>query len=424
MSGLAENPAGVRGRAALLALLSATYAINYIDRQILAILLEPIKRDFNLSDSMLGLLAGPAFALFYATMGVPIAILADSKCRARIIGLSLLCFSAATAACGLVVHFWQLVIARIFTGVGEAGTGPASQSMITDLYPPETRGRAQAVYAVGVNIGIMIAFLGGGWIAHHYGWRAAFIWAGLPGLLLAPLFFLKGREPRRALEKDSGAPSMAESVRFLRGQRAYCWLVLGSGLSAFAGYGVATFVPAFLMRSHGLDTQQVGFIFALILGIGGGLCTFGSGVLVDWLGKRDVRWYMRVPIIGIILALPFWPLFLLAPNVAVAIAAAVVPLSVSAVYIGPCITTIQMVSPAQMRARAAAIQLFIGNLIGLGLGPQIIGLISDALAPRFGADSLRYALLAGVTASLLAIFAYWRASRSLPMDLERLARQA
>lgn len=424
MSGLAENPAGVRGRAALLALLSATYAINYIDRQILAILLEPIKRDFNLSDSMLGLLAGPAFALFYATMGVPIAILADSKSRARIIGLSLLCFSAATAACGLVVHFWQLVIARIFTGVGEAGTGPASQSMITDLYPPETRGRAQAVYAVGVNIGIMVAFLAGGWIAHNYGWRAAFIWAGLPGLLLAPLFFMKGREPRRALEKDSGAPSMAESVRFLRGQRAYCWLVLGSGLSAFAGYGVATFVPAFLMRSHGLDTQQVGFIFALILGIGGGLCTFGSGVLVDWLGKRDVRWYMRVPIIGIVLALPFWPLFLLAPNVAVAIAAAVVPLSVSAVYIGPCITTIQMVSPARMRARAAAIQLFIGNLIGLGLGPQIIGLISDALAPRFGANSLRYALLAGVTASLFAIFAYWRASRNLPMDLERLARQA
>lgn len=168
-------------RGLLLVLLSATYAVNYIDRQILAILLEPIKRDFGLSDAMLGLLAGPAFALFYATMGVPIAILADSRNRAHIIGAALLCFSLATSACGLVTQFWQLVAARVLTGVGEAGTGPASQSMITDLYPPEARGRAQALYAVGVNIGIMIAFLVGGWIAHRFGWRAAFLWRGCPG---------------------------------------------------------------------------------------------------------------------------------------------------------------------------------------------------------------------------------------------------
>lgn len=407
-------------RGLLLVLLSATYAVNYIDRQILAILLEPIKRDFGLSDAMLGLLAGPAFALFYATMGVPIAILADSRNRAHIIGAALLCFSLATSACGLVTQFWQLVAARVLTGVGEAGTGPASQSMITDLYPPEARGRAQALYAVGVNIGIMIAFLVGGWIAHRFGWRAAFLWAGVPGLMLAPLFFMKGREPERQSSPVRDTPTLAASVRFMRGQRAYCWLVLGSGLSAFAGYGVATFVPAFLMRSHGLDTQQVGTVFALILGVGGGICTFGAGMMVDWLGRRDVRWYMRVPIVGILLALPFWPLFLLAPNVGVAIAAAVVPLSVSAVYIGPCIATIQMLAPARMRARAAAIQLFIGNLIGLGLGPQVIGILSDTLAPYYGNDSLRYALLAGVGASIWAIFAYWRASRHLAVDLARL----
>ncbi len=421
MGAAISNEGGHPQRAMLLVLLSATYAVNYVDRQILAILLEPIKHDFGLSDAMLGLLAGPAFALFYATMGVPIAILADSRNRAHIIGAALLCFSLATAACGLVVQFWQLVAARVLTGVGEAGTGPASQSMITDLFPPEARGRAQALYAVGVNIGIMVAFLAGGWIAHRFGWRAAFLWAGVPGLVLAPLFFMKGREPaRQTSPQDGDTPSLADSVRFLRGQRAYCWLVLGSGLSAFAGYGVATFVPAFLMRSHGLDTQQVGTIFALILGVGGGLCTFGAGMMVDWLGRRDVRWYMRVPIVGILLALPFWPLFLLAPSITVAVAAAIVPLSVSAVYIGPCIATIQMLAPPKMRARAAAIQLFIGNLIGLGLGPQVIGILSDTLAPRYGNDSLRYALLAGVGASICAIFAYWRASRSLVADLARL----
>ncbi|WP_423603705.1 spinster family MFS transporter [Sphingomonas sp. MS122] len=411
-----------RQRMVLLLLLSATYAVNYVDRQILAILLEPIKRDFDLSDSMLGLLAGPAFALFYATMGVPIAVLADRRSRTHIIGFALICFSAATAACGLVTQFWQLVAARVMTGVGEAGTGPASQSIITDLFPPETRGRAQATYAVGVNIGIMVAFLVGGWLAHRYGWRVAFIAVGLPGLLLSPFFFTRGREPaRRDPGAAAAAPSMMACLRFLRGQRAYCWLVVGSGLSAFAGYGVATFVPAFLMRSHGLDTQQVGAIFAIILGIGGGLCTFGSGVMVDWLGKRDVRWYMRVPIIGILLALPFWPLFLLAPNIVVAILAAIVPLSVSAVYIGPVITTIQMLAPPRMRARAAAIQLFIGNLIGLGLGPQVIGIVSDALAPVYGNDSLRYALLAGVAASFCAMFAYWRASRTLAANVARVA---
>ncbi len=424
LAGIAGRP---RQRAVLLFMLSATYAVNYVDRQILAILLEPIKAEFGLSDAMLGLLAGPAFALFYATMGVPIAILADRRTRTHIIGLALVCFSAATAACGLVTHFWQLLGARMLTGVGEAGTGPASQSIISDLYPPHARGRAQALYAVGVNVGTMIAFLFGGWLAHRFGWRTTFFVLGMPGLLLAPYFFLRGREPQRNVGNATPAPSMAECLRFLRDQKSYRWLVIGSGFSAFSGYGVATFVPAFLMRSHGLDPQQVGMVFAIILGIGGGICTFGSGVLIDRLSRRDARWYMWVPAWGGVVALPFWPGFLLAPDITTAVLAAIVPLSVSAVYIGPCITTIQMLAPPRMRARAAAVQLFLGNLIGLGLGPQVIGLLSDALAPVFGKDSLRYALLAGVAASMCAMFAYWRASRTLIADVarsERYAREA
>lgn len=412
---------GSRSSGAVLALLSSIYAINYIDRQILAVVLEPIKQDFRLSDSELGLLAGPAFALFYATMGLPIAMLADRANRARVIGWSLLCFSVATAACGAATSYVQLLLARVLTGIGEAGTGPASQSIITDLYPPERRGRAQAIYAVGVNIGIMIAFIAGGYIAFHHGWRMAFIAAGIPGLVLAPLL-LRGRlEPARTGIVNASAPSLRECITFLKGQRAYCWIVLASGFSAFAGYGIATFVPSFLMRSHGMDTWEVGLNFAVILGIGGGIGTYFAGALVDRLSRRDVKWMARVPILAAVAALPFWPLFLLAGDVRLAIVAAVIPLSVSAVYIGPCILMIQALAPSQMRARAAAIQLFIGNLIGLGLGPQLIGVASDALAPWFGHDSLRYALLIGVAASVVAIFCYWRASLALKSGMARAA---
>ncbi|WP_157218355.1 spinster family MFS transporter [Flavisphingomonas formosensis] len=416
-----STPSALQRPSIVLALLSATYAINYVDRQILSVVLEPLRLEFGLSDAMLGLLAGPAFALFYATMGVPIAIMADRYSRIRIITLSLACFSIATAACGWVTYFWQLLLARVLTGVGEAGTGPASQSIITDLFPPDRRGRAQAIYAVGVNIGLMVAFVGGGWIVHHHGWRAGFLVAGIPGILLALLMAATVQEPPRQCEVETAAaPSMRETLAYLRSQRSYCWIVLASGLSAFSGYGVTTFVPAFLMRSHGLDVQQVGLVLALIVGIGGGAATFASGLLVDRLRRRSPRWYVGVPILGALASLPFWPVFLLAGDPRVAIVAAIAPLSLSATYIGPCIAAMQALVPPRMRARAAATQLFLGNLIGLGLGPQIIGLVSDWLAPFVGRDSLRYALLAGVCASMLAIFSYWRASLSIAADMARL----
>lgn len=411
-------------RGAIVVLLSAIYAANYIDRQIIAIILEPIKTEFGVSDSLLGLLVGPAFALFYATIGIPIAIAADRTHRARIVAASLTFFSIMTLACGLVVQFWQLVVARVFVGVGEAGTGPASQSIISDLYAPSERATAQSTYAIGSNIGLMIAFFAGGWIADHYGWRAAFITAGIPGLLLALVTLLVLREPVRtgASTVVGDEVSMKDCVAFLWRQKSYKYIVLGTSMSAFSGYGIASFVPAFLIRSHGMTTTEVGLTFALIVGLGGGMGTYLSGRIADGISRRrGMQWNLLVPAIAALLSLPFWYPFFLSENKLVAVLAAVVPLSLSASFIGPCIATIQTMCPGKIRARAAAIQLFVGNLIGLGLGPQLIGLMSDFLRPVLGQDSLRYAMIAGAAASLISIVFYWLGSRHVAADIERVS---
>ncbi len=407
-------------RGAIVLLLSAIYAVNYIDRQILAIILEHIKHEFRVSDTLLGLLVGPAFALFYATLGMPIALAADRMSRSRIIIASLACFSAMTLACGLVARFWQLVVARMLTGVGEAGTGPASQSIISDLYGPSERATAQAIYATGVNVGLMIAFFAGGWIADAYGWRAAFVAAGVPGLLLTLLAMAVLRDPPRPAPVQSPSPTAAR-LGFLWRQRSYRYIVLGTAMSAFSGYGITAFVPAFLIRSHGMGSTEVGLTFALIVGLGGGLGTYASGRFADIAARRGgIHRNLLAPAIAAVISIPFWVPFFLAGNVAVAIAAAVIPVSLSAAFIGPCIATIQTITPPAMRARAAAIQLFVGNLIGLGLGPLVIGVLSDLLRPVFGADSLRYAMFAGVAAAVASIPFYLVAARHVPQDLERL----
>ncbi|MBL8265279.1 spinster family MFS transporter [Steroidobacter sp.] len=418
MEKTSENDTGYRRY--VLLVLCAIYAVNYIDRQVVAILLESIKAEFGVSDSLLGLLSGPAFALFYATMGIPIAIAADRKNRVRIVSMCLALFSLTTLLCGLAAQFWQLLVARLLTGVGEAGTGPASQSIISDLYAPGERATAQATYAVGVNLGIMVAFFGGGWIAHHYGWRYAFLAAAVPGFLLAVLARLTIREPERSGPTMSAqAPTFRECIDVLWQLRSYKYIVFGTAMSAFSGYGMAAFIPAFLMRSHGLDTAQVGALFALVVGLGGGLGTYYSGVLADRMSRRDARWNMYVPMLAALVSLPCWPVFLLSNNLAVTIVSVMIPVALSVVFIGPCVATIQTLAPTKIRARAAAIQLFVGNLIGLGLGPQVVGIASDLLAPVAGRDSLRYALAAGAVGSVIAAWSYWMASRTLIADLSK-----
>lgn len=400
-------------------ILSAVYAVNYIDRQIVAILLDPIKAEFGVSDTVLGLLAGPAFALFYATVGVPLAMLADRVNRKRLIAWSLGFFSLMTLACGLAAQFSQLLIVRVLTGVGEAGTGPASQSIISDLFKPHERASAQAGYAVGVNVGLMVAFFCGGWIAQEFGWRMAFIAAGLPGLVLVLFLMAFVKEPSRPIpDQQADNPTFINTVKVLWQRKSFLWLIIGGGLSAFASYGVTMFVPSFLMRSHELSPADVGLILALFVGLGGGTATFLSGVLADKLSRKDVRWNMYVPALAAVISILFWPVVIFQGNSVLAISALAVPLALGVVFIGPLIATVQTLAPVRMRARAAAIQMLVGNLIGLGLGPLAIGFISDQLRPYYGEDSLKFALAAGVIASVLSILAYIMAGRSLRRDIE------
>lgn len=411
----------VGGRNWTLGVLTSIYLVNFIDRQVMAILLPQVKAEFDLSDTFLGLLVGPTFAFFYATMGLPLALLADRVNRRRLIAASLALFSAMTIACGLVAQFWQLALARILTGVGEAGTGPASQTMITDLYPPQRRGRAQAIYATGANLGVLVAFAAGGAIAQAWGWRVAFVVAGLPGLALTVVLLATVRDPPRGAHDGAAphadAPALATVMRQLWRSRAFRYTALGACSTCFTAYALGSFFPLFLARSHGMSTSGIGIAMALIMGVCGGLATYAAGHFADRFGRNDQRWYSYVPAIAALAPLPLAPLCFLADDTGIALAAAVVPLALTAAFIGPTITIVQRLVPLRSRATAVATLILIDNIVGLGLGPQFVGMASDLWKPALGEDSLRYAMLAAMAGSAVSVFGFAMAARHLRGDI-------
>src|SRR5258708_5826933 len=320
-------------------MVTLVYVVNYLDRNILAIVLPEIKKEFGLSDAALGFLSGTSFAITYATLAMPLAWIADRANRRNVIAASLALFSAMTVVCAYAASTLQLIIARIFTGVGEAGTGPSIQSIISDLYPPRQRGAALSIYSSGLNIGLLIAFFGGGQIAEHFGWRSAFLASGIPGLLLVFFFLFAVPEPPRGqaenLQDVERAPSFLSTVAFLWSQHSFRWIAIGTALSAFGGYAGITFVPLFLTLSHGMGPSSRGLALALLTGVAGGFGTYIAGVLADWLGKRNMRWNMYVPIIFIAISMPFTPFFFLSPGLAVALLCAIIPTANGAAYLAP-----------------------------------------------------------------------------------------
>ncbi|HEY1961785.1 MAG TPA: MFS transporter [Rhizomicrobium sp.] len=406
-----------------LILLTLVYVVNYLDRQIVAILLPQIQREFTLSDAQLGFLSGTAFAVIYAVLGVPLAVIADRVNRRNVVVASLAIFSLMTVLSGYARQFWQLLLARFGTGIGEAGTGPSINSMIADLYPPERRAAALSFYSAGLNVGLLVASFGGGWVAQHYGWRNAFLAAGIPGLLLSIYLLLGVREPVRGaidnLKDDLPAPSLWSVIRGLWSQRAFRWMAIGTSMSSFGGYAGIFFIPKFLIVSHHMSLVSVSVVLALLAGVPGALGTYLAGVFADRYGARDVRWNMYVPIIATFFSAAFAPVFFLTPLTAVALIVGVVPYMMGATYVGPAFAMTQAMVPLRMRARAIAILLFILNIIGLGLGPLAVGKLSDLLKPALGADSLRYALTATIFTGLAGAFCYWRASRTLGADIAR-----
>jgi MFS family permease len=420
-----------------LGVLTLVYTSSHVDRQIMGILLEPIKLELGASDTQMGFLIGLTFALFYATLGMPIAMLADRSNRRNIITAAVTVWSAMTVACAYVGSFAQMVIVRIGVGVGEAGSSPPSHSMVADLFSPEKRGTAMGVYALGVNFGLLIAYLAGGWMSENWGWRATFIAVGLPGVLIALLVYFTTVEPTRGAsdrvtglaegegsEGDSKAPSFRQVVAHMWRVRSARHTVIGSTLAGFVGYGFVLWMPSFFVRSHGLSPTEVGLTLALMTGVVGGLGTFTAGRLADYLAERDVRWRTWVVALAKAGYVPFLAAFFLIDDLTTALLVYVIPAFFGGFYLAPTFALIQSLVSLRMRALAASITLFVLNIIGMGFGPQIVGILSDVFAPAYGKESLRMALLALCFINLWCALHYYLAGRTLKADLQSAASPA
>ncbi|MCC7267580.1 MAG: MFS transporter, partial [Caulobacteraceae bacterium] len=393
-----EDARFVARRRTALALLFLAFTFSIMDRQIVSILAEPIKHEFALTDTQLGFLGGLAFAAFYVTLGLPIAMLADRGGRKTIISLSLAAFSAMTVLGGLAGNFWQLLLARFGVGIGEAGVNPSSHSILADYYPPEKRSGVMSIIALGANIGMLLGLVVGGFVAHRYGWRAAFFIVGAPGLILALAvhFFLK-EAPRGFSEGRSPAavqpPPLRESIAYFWSNRAMRHLIAASMVAATISYGMAQWQPAFFIRSFGLTPAQTGLLLAGVFGVLGGLGAVTGGWLVDRLQSRRIPYGVWMLGACQLIAVPLQIIGFLQASPYVALAFFALPAFLSGFYLGPSLALVQSLARLRMRSVAAAVKMLCVNLFGLGLGPMLIGVASDLLHPRLGQESLRYALI-------------------------------
>jgi len=405
-----------------LGVLTMVYSFNFIDRQLLAILQESIKADLGLKDAHLGLLTGFAFAAFYVTAGIPIARWADRANRRNIVALAVFTWSFMTSISGLAQNFAQLLLARIGVGVGEAGGSPPSHSMISDIFPPQKRATAMGLYSSGVNIGILFGFLLGGWLNEFFGWRVAFVVVGLPGILLAIIVRFTITEPMRGQSEARTASvtqaPLTEVLYVLWSRHSFRYLSMGAALNAFAGYATANWTASFMIRSHGMTTGELGTWLALILGLGGAIGVIAGGYISDKLSKRDKRWYMWMPVLALVVGLPFTAAAFTVDGKYMALACLIIPGIIMNSYLGNVIAMSHGLVGLSMRATASAILFFIINIIGLGLGPWSVGLLSDLLTPSFGGAALGMALLYIVPAIMMmsALF-FYAASRNLQRDL-------
>jgi len=386
-----------------LAMMTLTYALNLFDRQLLSMLQESVKAELLLSDTQLGLLTGTAFAFFYVTAGLWIARWADRYNRRTIIAVAVGFWSLMTALSGLAVNYWQLFLARMGVGLGEAGGSPPAHSMISDVFPPEQRATAMATYSVGVNIGIMAGFLFGGYINEYFGWRMAFISVGIPGIVLALILRFTIREPQRGWSERRDIPE--EEIPFTTVLNTL-WLnplfrqiAIASGLTALVGYGTMNWSAPYFMRSFQMGTAELGVWLAMGSGVCGAVGTFFSGFLCDRLSRVDRRWGTWIPALAALASAICMVLILIQSNPYIALSINLFMGALITCYIGPAIAILHSQFDPRMRATVSATFYLIINVIGLGVGPTLIGAISDYLTPTFGNEALRYALLIVIPAA-------------------------
>lgn len=416
----AESPVSTESRFPkyVLAVLFIVTMLNFLDRQIISILAEPIKQDLGLSDTQIGFMTGLSFALFYTTLAIPVAALADKWNRSRIIAIAIAIWSAMTIACGLANNFIQIFLARVGVGIGEAGSSPASHSLIADLFPPEKRAGALGILGMSVPIGAFIAYAGGGWIAENFSWRAAFLMAGLPGILIALVIWFTVTDPRgnislkAAFQRDPSKMTLSQAMSALSSQPAYWHLVAAGVLVQFVSYGLASFYGGLFVRVHAIGYGELGWKLGVMVGLSGGFGAWLGGQAGDYFGKLRPTLPLLVAAIIMVVSTPgmIWAVYGSNANMAVLLLA--IPTFAATFYFGPNFAAIQKLASDQTRAMAVAIYLLIAGIIGLGIGPVFVGILSDFFASTLSeAAALQQALAILALFNIWAGFHFWRAAR-------------
>ncbi len=409
----------------VLAILLVAYIFNFLDRQILSILQIPIQAELGLSDSQIGLMGGVAFALLYSGLGVPIAWLADRRDRAKIIGISLGVWSAFTVLCGGAQNFWQLFLARMGVGVGEAGGVAPAYALISDYFPPQRRARAMAVFSLGIPIGSALGVFFGGWLASSINWRAAFAIVGGLGLLLVPLVLFGIKDPGRGRYDGIEGAAVEPAPPFLTVMRTVArkptfWLLsFGAASGSILGYGIAFWLPQFLTRSRGLQLIDISWYYGSIALVGGVVGIWLGGVVGDRVGSIRPSGYPLIPAVCFVLAAPLYAIAVYTPSLTLAWFAIVLGTALGLAWLGPIIAAVQHIVAPNMRATSSAAFLLINNLLGIGFGIWFIGKLSDALAPLYGAASLQHAMFYSLGFYLLSAGLYALAARRIGRDWHR-----
>ena len=411
MSNDAARPA--RSASLVLALLLLAYIFNFLDRTILNILAGSIIADLKLTDREFGAITGLAFAILYSVLGVPLAMLADRTRRSWVIAGSLAVWSGFTALCGTALSFGQLFLYRLGVGVGEAGGVAPSYALIADYFPPGRRARALAIFSLGVPLGLTGGTLIGAYLAAWIDWRAAFIAMGVAGIVLAPVMLLVVRDVPGTTHPQSTGEPLVRAFPIIARKPTFWLMALAASCSSLAGYGLAAWTPSVLERSFGMGLIERGQFLASLFLIGGTAGVFAGGWFADRLGQADRRWYARLPAIAWLITAPTFAMGLLAPNLYLAWPLLLIPNALNILWLGPVTAAVQHLVPRPMRSTASASFLLINNFIGLGVGPMLIGAISDMLKARYGEEALRYATVSVLGFYLLAAVLMLIAARKI-----------